>query len=303
MRRILVAGGTGFTGERLVRRLVDRGYKVLVLTRHTDGPISRALADYGAIIREGDCSRRWTLWETLEGCDALVSCSHTRYAEACVQACRTMGVSRLIVMSSTRRFTHFPDRTSQEVIEGEAAVAVSNLDWTILRCTMIFGGSRDRNVTRLVEWFRKHGYFPVFGRGTSLVQPVYVEDVVDALVTAVEGEDSVGHAINLAGPTAIDFQKFLSEISRAVRGRPPVFIGIPFSLALAGAILAEPMLHRYEITPAMIRRLNEDKHCSIHVAEEILGFRATPFGQALRLKLEGKAEVGAIYRKAVEVEA
>jgi uncharacterized protein YbjT (DUF2867 family) len=302
MRRILVTGATGFTGERLVRRLVDKGYSVLALTRDPESPIAKALDSWGANLRVGDCSRRWTLWENIEGCDALVCCSHTRYAEACVQACRAVGVSRLITMSSTRRFTHFPDKTSQEVIEGEAAVAVSGLDWTIVRCSMIFGGARDRNVSRLAEWFRRRRAFPVFGRGTNLVQPVYVEDVVDALVTTIETEESVGHAINIAGPEPINFRKFLTEISRGAAGRDPLFIGVPFGMAILGATMFEPFLRKHEITPDMIHRLHEDKHCSIHVAREMFGFRPMPFVQALKLKMEGKAEVDAIYRREKSVE-
>ncbi|MDX2176237.1 MAG: NAD(P)H-binding protein [Candidatus Sumerlaeia bacterium] len=295
MPRILVVGGTGPTGERVVRRLVRKGYNVLVLTREPESEVIRALQNEGAKVREGDAVRRWTLWEALEGCDALVSCAHLRYGDACTQACRQLGVSRLIVMSSTRRFTRFPDTISEEVIAGESAVATSNLDWTIVRCTQIYGGRRDNNVTLLMDWFKKRNYAFIAGRGTSLIQPVFVEDVVDGVVAALEREDAVGHALNLAGPEPLTYRRYLTEIARAAGRTSPDLYPIPVAGAVLGAKLLEPALHRYNITAERVRRLTEDKHISIHLAREILAFRPRPFTAGLQLKAEGKAEVEAMY--------
>lgn len=296
MGRILVAGGTGHLGERVVRRLLGLGHGVLVLTRDPRGPVARSLSAAGAGVREGDCTRRWMLWEALEECGTFVSCAHMRHAEACVQACRTVGVSRLIVLSSTRRFTRFPSKVSEEVIAGESAVAVSTLDWTILRPTMIFGGQRDQNMTRLMDWFRRHHWSPLFGRGTNLVQPVFVEDVVDAVIAALDIEDSIGQAFNIAGADPLAFHKMLREVAKAVGVADPSLVRVPGNVATMAVRMFGPMVRQFGLDEDVLRRFSEDKHVNIEAAWQVLRFRPLAFPQAIRLKAEGKAEVEAIYQ-------
>lgn len=293
--RILVVGGTGHTGERVARRLQTLGNQVVVLTREPRGEAARSLEAWGIGVREGDCTRRWTLWDALEGCDALVSCSHPRHAGACVQACKTIGVSRIIAMSSTWRFTRFPSVTSEEVIEGESQVAVSGLEWTMIRPTLIYGGRRDNNVERLFAWFRKRRWFPIFGRGTNLVQPVFVEDVVSALVAAWETPDSVGHAFNVAGPDPIDYGRFIRDIAKAAGRRSVKLLHVPRWVGETVATVGAPVLRAKGVTRDQLRRMGEDKHVNIEAAWELLKYRPRSFTAGLKLKAEGRAEVDSFY--------
>lgn len=297
-RTILVAGGTGHLGERLVCRLLQRGDTVRVLTREPDGPVARGLARRGADIRSGDFYRRWTLWEALEGCDVLINAAHARHAEACIQACRITGVTRFIMVSSTWRFSRHRDRTVDEVINGESVVAVSTLDWTIVRPNMIFGGARDNNMSHLVRRIRERRYFgiiPVFGTGGQLVQPVYVEDVVSAIVAALERPESIGLAFNIAGPDPIPYNRFLREIAKAAGVAEPRIITLPIFMAELLVRFMPWALRAAGLTPNQVRRQAEDRHVNIQPAWEVLGFRPLPFSKAIRLKIEGQAEVEVLY--------
>ncbi len=291
--RLLVAGGTGHTGERLVRRLLRAGHAVRVLSRRTArDPVLAALLDAGAESAEGDCTRRWMLWEALAGCDALVSCAHVRYAAACVQACETVGVARYIQMSSARRHTRFPCPSSREVIAGEEAIVASPLIYTIVRPTMIFGGRRDQNMTRLVEWFRRHRWFPVFGDGSNLVQPVFVEDLLDAMMVAIsQPEVSARRDFDIAGPEALPYRRFIAETARACGVREPVLVPVPLALALTAARLAPRWLTARGLSAEQVQRMAEDKDVSIEPARAALGFNPRPFAEAIRLKARGLAEV------------
>lgn len=295
--RILVAGGTGHTGERLVRRLLRGGWEVRFLTRRGAAhPVVDGLVRAGAVRCGGDALRRWTLFEALEGCDVLASCAHIRHAGAMIQACRHAGVRRYLQMSSTRRYTQWPCPTSREVIAGERLITSSGLDHTILRPTMIFGGQRDGNVTRLLAWFRRHRWFPLFGEGANLVQPVYVEDLVDAMMEAIRRpEVTAGRDYTLAGPEPLPLREFLLETARAAGVRRPLLPSIPLAPALAAARLLPPSLAARTLSAEQIRRFGEDKDADISRAVEDLAFHPRPYGEAVRAKAAGLAEVEAVY--------
>jgi len=261
-----------------------------------DDPVVAGLVRAGAVRCEGDALRRWMLFDALEGCEILASCAHIRHAGAMIQACRHAGVRRYLQMSSTRRYTRWPCPTSREVIAGERLITSSGLDHTILRPTMIFGGGRDGNVTRLLAWFRRHRWFPLFGDGSNLVQPVYVEDLVDAIVEAIRRpEISAGRDYTLAGPEPLSHREFLLETARAAGVRRPLLPSIPPGPPLAAARLLPPALAARALSAEQIRRFGEDKDADISRAVEELGFHPRPYAEAVRTKAAGLAEVDAVY--------
>ncbi|MCB2156686.1 NAD(P)H-binding protein [bacterium] len=293
-RRILLLGASSHTGERVARRLARHGVHVRAMTRDTKSPIAQGLAAARCEIVEGDANRRWKIWEALEGCDAMVSCSHIRHAEVCIQACHRVGVERLVCMSSTRRFSTFKTPDVNEVMAAEALLTECDREWTIIRPTMIFGGRRDDNITRLVKWTSRHTWFPVFGKGNNLVQPVFVEDLVDALVETLRRPDTSHHDYTLGGPEAIEYNDFIRQIAEA-QGRAIRLVHVPLKLAMWSATVMPNFLRPLGVTPDVIRRMQEDKNVGIDRARDDLDFNPRPFSEAMSWKISGNAEVEAIY--------
>lgn len=293
-RRLLVVGGTGHTGERLCRRLARSGVEVRVLTRNPDGPVARALAEEGCVVVEGDTLRRWLLWDAMDGCEAVVSCAHIRSAEAVVQACSRCGVERLVAMSSTRRFSRVESRTVGEVLAGEAIAMDSHLAWTVVRPTMIFGGKRDGNMTRVVDWIRRRSVVPVVGGGKALVQPVFVEDVVAALMECLRRSGAVRKVYTLAGPAPFPLADMVREVAAALR-RDVRIVSLPVPLGLATIKVLPMVARRLGVDRAAVLRTQEDKAFDISEARTDLRFDPMPFADAIALKLDGHAEVEALY--------
>lgn len=290
-------GGTGHTGERLARRLVRRGHEVRILSRRGSAdPVLAGLLRWGAIHVPGDATRRWTLWEAAEGCDAIVSCAHIRHAEAVVQAASRLGIQRFVQMSSTRRYTRFPCPTSREVITGERLIMASRLDYTIVRPTMIYGGRRDNNVTRLVDWFKRRRWFPQFGDGRNLLQPIFVEDLVDVLDRVVaDPAATCRRDYTLAGPVAVPYRQFLREACEAVRREPPILLPVPLAIALVGAAVLGRLMPGRGLSAEQVRRLAEDKDVDITTAVRELGFAPRPWAVGIGEKVAGRAEIEYLY--------
>lgn len=285
--RILVTGGTGHTGERLVRRLLADGHTVSVFTRRdADDPIAQGLVGAGAALTRGDINAPETLCEALNGKDLLIACTHIRHAEVCIEACRSAGTSRYWQMSSTRGATRYPCRSSREVRAGEQAIRRSGLRATIFRPAMIYGYDRDNNLERVVRWFQRTRLMPLIGDGSNLVQPIFVDDLVDAFASALTRIDQVaGKVFVLAGPDPIPYRKMMSVICEEVRGQRPVFLPIPLSLALAIARTLPPFVTKRTLDAEQIRRFAEDKAASIKKARRILGWSPRDFRKGIRCKL------------------
>jgi uncharacterized protein YbjT (DUF2867 family) len=280
---IFVTGGTGHTGSRAVRRLMERGETARCLV-HT--PAQRAFLPAEAETAEGDAADASSLAERMAGAQACLHLAPIRFAPSVVEACRRAGVERLICLSSTRRLTRFPCESSRAVIRGELAVEDSGLGWTILRPSMIYGGSRDNNMERLVRHFRRASLFPLVRGGRQLVQPVFVWDVVGAIEAALARPAAIGRAYTLAGPEAFSFRRMV-EIAAQAAGRRAVFVPAPYGLALAGAWMAERLLRRPPVTVEQVRRFLEDKAFDIRAAKRDLGFDPISFEEGMRRKAQG----------------
>lgn len=279
-----MCGGTSHTGERVVERLRARGDRVRILTRDPEKPARLGMNLDGVEIARGDLTAPWTLWEALDGCRALVNVAHIRHGATCARACRAIGVRRLVVMSSTRILTRWPCETSRAVARGESAVATSELDWTILRCSMIYGGLRDNNVTRLVRWVQRHSWVPLVDGGRSLIQPVYVDDLADLIVRAVDDSRTHGRRVLVAGPAPVSYRDLMSLIARGM-GRPVRFVSIPGGAAIAAAWMIEHAAPRLRIKMEQVRRLLEDKDFDIGETRNLLEFVPRPIEQGVRDKL------------------
>ena len=182
---LFLTGATGHTGSRVARRLLGDGWRLRCLVHMPEHAV-RLPKDERLEDDKGDVNSPETWQDRLAGASALLHMAHIRFADAVVRACEAEGVARVIALSSTRRFTRFPEQTARWVIDGEARLEASTLDYTILRASMIFGGDRDNNLEKVVRWLQRRRWVPVVAGGHHQGQPNFVGDLVAAIVRALE---------------------------------------------------------------------------------------------------------------------
>jgi uncharacterized protein YbjT (DUF2867 family) len=283
---IVVTGASGHTGVRLVTDLVEKGHQVRAITRDPaliPVTVRRQMEIFRADLRQPAEAR-----EAVRGAGAVVAMTHIRLAPHIVQAMTAEGVRRGIFMSSTRRFTRFPEETARAVISGEEAVMQSGLDWTIIRASMIYGGKRDNNIEHLVNWLRRFPVHPLPAGGRMLWQPVFTWDVVAAIEAALERESAIGKAYTVAGPTPISYREMVQTILRLM-GRRCLLVPVPLSLLRLAAIGLGKIMARPPVRMDQIQRLLEDKTFDISEAVRDLDFHPVPFEEGIRRKLAGTA--------------
>lgn len=277
---IVVAGATGFTGEHVAKALGDTPLRVMV---RNESRLGEALRRPNVAVVRGDFSDRASMVDAFRGCDTLVNVGSLGFGHGpeVVAAAEQAGIRRAVFVSTTAIFTNLEAKTKAIRLAAEEAIQQSGLAWTILRPTMIYGTERDRNIYRLVRALKRIPVFPVFGDGTHLQQPIYVEDLAWAIVEATKNDVAVGKAYNLAGQTPLSFNDLIRLVGSAI-GRRVFIPHVPQGLVLPVLEMYGKVSRRPILKVEQVLRLNEDKAFSYEDAARDLGFSPRSFEDGIK---------------------
>jgi uncharacterized protein YbjT (DUF2867 family) len=229
-RPVLVAGGTGFVGRRLVRALVEDGHDVRVMTRRPEryrGP--------GEPVT-GDVSDPASLAEAVAGCGAAYYLVHAldrpdferRDAEAARafgRAASEAGLAQIVYLGGLgddgdSLSAHLRSRREVEGLLGEAGVPV-----TVLRAGIIVGhGGISWEITRQLVEHLPAMITPRWVR--TRTQPIAVADVVRYLVGVLGNAEAIGRVFEIGGPEVLEYRTMLSRVA-AVEGRRLPIVPVP----------------------------------------------------------------------------
>lgn len=155
----------------------------------------------------------------------------------------------------------------------------------LLRPTLVYGSGRDRNLSAIAGFIRRHGFFPVVYPGKGLRQPVHADDLATAAVSCLHRSSSQALALNLPGGETLTFRDMVKRVFVALERRP-VIVPLPQSIvSFAGQGIRYLLPGGY--SPALLKRMNEDFCFDVSPALRELGYRPRP----LRL---GVGDLGAV---------
>ncbi|MDX1581901.1 MAG: complex I NDUFA9 subunit family protein, partial [Alphaproteobacteria bacterium] len=146
-------------------------------------------------------------------------------AEACAEA----GIDRLVQISAVGGHRYSQSRYARTKAAGEMAVAEAQPSATILRPSIVFG-PEDEFFNRFAAMARISPFLPLIGGGKTRFQPVYVEDVAEAAIAALEQPKARGEIFELGGPQVYSFREILEFILK-VTHRKRLFLPMPFFAA------------------------------------------------------------------------
>ena len=256
--RICILGGTGFVGRSLVGRLILAGYDVVVLTRSREA--SRALWIYpGVELLEVDVHDERALGDALRGCDVAINLIgilneqghdgagfkkvHVDLAVKLVRSCLARGVRRLLHMSALKADAQLgPSHYLRTKGLAEAAIrdlAGSDVKYTIFQPSVIFGAS-DTFTNRFARLLRVLPAFPL-PQAEARFAPVFVEDVAQAFVAAIDNSDTHGRTYQLCGPDIFSLAEIVRFVSWTL-GRKRLVVPLPHWLGRVQAWVGEYLL-------------------------------------------------------------
>lgn len=283
-RLILLTGATGFLGEFVLKELIKRGYEVTCFVRKASNlEVVNALNIQYVF---GELDDYNSICEALKGKDALINIASLGFGHApkIVAACEKSKVKRAVFISTTGIFTKLNPDSKKIRLEAERVIKESNLDYTIIRPTMIYGTSKDRNMCRLIKYLKIIRILPILGTGKYLQQPVYVTDLASAIVKAYGCLASIKKAYNISGAKAITFNEVVYATAKAL-GIKVLKIHIPIGLSY-NLLKAYEMISRKPILKAeQVLRLNENKDFSYEEAQKDFGYGPLDFEDGIKLEV------------------
>ncbi len=320
--KALVTGATGFIGRHLVERLANKGVTVRVLCRRTADVSSFKRREIE--ICWGDVLDGSTVEAAVRGCDQVFHLAAFAQGWAkdpqaffetnvgglqnVLSAAQRASVEKVVYTSSSvtlgpsngtpaaesspRSQEFFTDyEHSKSVAEQEALSYVrSGLNVVIVCPTRVFGPgvlSVANSVTKMVQQYLKGKWRFILGDGNGIGNYVYVEDVVDGHLLAME-KGRAGERYLLGGENA-SYDEFF-EIVAEVSGRRYKLFHVPMSLALLTSEIEEfrgkHFKHHPLITPGWVRTFIADWAFSTEKAQSELGCKITPLREALAMTIK-----------------
>ncbi|HWW60988.1 MAG TPA: NAD-dependent epimerase/dehydratase family protein [Thermoanaerobaculia bacterium] len=278
--KLVLTGVTGFTGSFVLRRLREAGIEPLCLVRK---PVAMP-----HVI--GDLADPASLDRAFRDADTLINVASLGFghAPALVDAVERSPIRRAIFISTTAMFTKLNAKTKAVRVAAEERITSSSIDYTILRPTMIYGTSRDRNMCRLIRYLHRWPAIPVLGKGDKLQQPVYVDDVAKAVIQSLQAPATIRRAYNISGGTALTFDEVIDTIASLLHRRVRK-LHLPAAPAIATLSTFERIGIRFPIKSEQLLRLNEDKAFDHAAATRDFGYAPISFSDGIRAEL---AEMG-----------
>lgn len=315
-KKVFVTGGTGFIGSILVKKLLERGFSVRALKRERPAEPMPNL-EY---IR-GDITDRKSVRAAMDGCGYvfhLAAYAKNWSADSDVftrvnidgtrnvfTAAQETGIEKIVWTSTivTLGFTppgiigseemprsniYFTEyERTKTMMEQEAHGWIKNgLPLVIVNPTRVFGPgelSESNSVTRLIDMYRK-GQFPfLLNWGRNIGNYGFAEDVVEGHIAAME-RGQIGERYILGGENRSlrDFFQTVDKVDGKKRFQLKIFWLIPMLTAYVLEQRAKWFGIYPPITPGWIRTFLADWAFSCDKAERDLGYRITPFEEAIR---------------------
>jgi len=275
-----VTGASNQIGYFLLPRLLNAGFEVIALSRQNHN------------------SKQGILWKSLDLQKDTLSFSKPSVlfhvaplpllANLLARQPIDTDLQRIIAFSSTSIFTKIDSPDSKErfiinsLIESESAVMAEcekrNIAWTIFRPTLIYGCGRDKSITFIANFIQRFGFFPLLGNGQGLRQPVHADDLALACIQAYDSKATYGKSYNLNGGETLNYRTMVERIFAELGKKPRIFpISLPIFTAAIYSVRWLPAFSH--ISPAMIRRINQDLCFDSSAAKQDFNYQPRPFGK------------------------
>jgi NADH dehydrogenase len=272
----VVFGGSGFVGRNVVRELAKRGWRVRVAVRRPH--LAQFLRPMGAVgqiqLKQANIRHQTSIAEALKGADAVVNlvgilhqasgqkfrAVHTDGAGAVAALAAEAGVETFIHQSAIGADPASKSLYARSKGEGERLVREHIPAATILRPSIIFG-PEDAFFNRFAAMATMAPVLPLIGGGKTRFQPVYVDDVADAVCEALVREDARGRIYELGGPRIYTFKELMALMLEEI-GRKRALVPVPFWIAsmigLAGEIAGRLPFLEPPLTRDQVKLLKRD---------------------------------------------
>jgi len=241
--RVLVTGGTGFIGGRLVERLVmDYGADVRVLVKN----FARAprIARFPIEMSPGDVTEAGAVEQAIDGCEIIFHCAYGNAGSPALQKQVTIQGTENVLQAALKHEVKRVVHVSTVSVYGKTGNGALDESAPRKRSSDVYADSKLEAEKLAFKYFEKHGlpvaviqptivYGPFGGPwtlnpinqlktgrvilvegGSGLCNAVYVDDVIQAMILAAIRDEAVGEAFLISGEDPVTWHDFYNGYER-----------------------------------------------------------------------------------------
>ncbi|MGN6392918.1 MAG: NAD-dependent epimerase/dehydratase family protein [Gemmatimonadales bacterium] len=304
--RILVTGGTGFTGTALVERLCQDGHSVVALD-YKEGLACDALRRLGAEVVIGSVTDRAAVERSMRGVEFVfhlaaafreLNVPNSYYDEVNVggtrvvlEAARQAGVRKFVYCSTCGvhgNIDHPPaeedapiqpadyyQRTKYEAEPLVKEFGGRGMETVILRPAAIYGPGDPERFFLIFKRVAK-GSFPMFGSGRTLYHPLYIDNLVDAFLLCMPARAGAGREYLIADEQYYPIEEIVRAVARAL-GVPVRIRHYPVLPVVMAGHVCETVCKPFGVTPPIFPRrvdwYRQNRAFDISRAKRELGYQ------------------------------
>jgi NADH dehydrogenase len=272
MRALFITGGTGFIGRRLLRTFDAGAYRsITCLVRPAT---SAAMGTTAGSVRfvAGDLRDPPSYARHLAGCDTVLHLAavtgrampeeafavNADATRALVHECRRAGVRDLLLASTIA--VKYPDVRHYAYARAkqlaEESVRGSGLRYAIVRPTIVLG--TDSPVWRQLARLAARRVIVMPGHGRVRIQPIFVDDLVNGILTLMSNDDFDQRTYELGGPETLSFDSFVRRIHLIRSGQEPRVIHVPLGPVVPLLTLIEGTVKSFPIRVGQLSAFRYD---------------------------------------------
>lgn len=286
---IFVTGISGFVGKNLISYLKKekKNFPILALVHKKDVPLEFPIVEkVKGDVRDFESLEKVFAQKKIEGILHLAAVIKSKReedfeevnvkgTENLVKLAEKYGVKKFVFISTDfilyEKFAPNPYGISKR--KCEEIIIASNLDWTIFRPTPIFGPGDNKNFATLANFLKK---FPIIPAIHCYMEPVFVEDVCQAIVSAFENPISNKKIYYLAGGKGYDFVEILKIISRA-QNLKRFILPLPSFLFLPALKIFEKIYPKTPLESYQVKKWLKTKPLDFSKTKEELNYNPSSF--------------------------
>lgn len=291
---VVLLGGAGLVGHNLVARLIENGYKnIVVLDKHRDNlAILRSVfsgihSEYADLAEPGEWQRHFSSADVVVMLQAQIGGnSYEEFVrnnidstKLVLEAAKAGSKPYLIHISSSVVNSVADDFYTQTKSAQERMVVESGLPCPILRPTLMFGWFDRKHLGWLARFMRKVPVFPIPGHGRYLRQPLYVGDFCQVIMRCIERREGPG-TFNISGHERIDYIDMIRVIKRVTHAKA-LIVRIPYAFFFALLWLWALFDRNPPFTTQQLAALVARDEFEVNDWPQYFGVTYTPFERAI----------------------